>query len=89
MASHLTVLQNDLQGMVSATAQIATLQPLTARGGIAEILSQGTFLYSNPAQTFMASHVKSLAQITALSEFFKSVVRLPAFVPLLPAIYLQ
>ncbi|PLW04700.1 hypothetical protein PCASD_15200 [Puccinia coronata f. sp. avenae] len=73
MASHLTVLQNDLQGMVSATAQIATLQPLTARGGIAEILSQGTFLYSNPAQTFMASHVKSLAQITALSEFFKSV----------------
>lgn len=74
MSSHMTVLQNNLQGIVSGTVQIATLQPLLAQGGIAEILREGSFLYSNPTQTFMTENVKALAQITALSEFFKSIV---------------
>ncbi|WAQ83143.1 hypothetical protein PtA15_3A510 [Puccinia triticina] len=73
MASHLTVLQNDLQGIVAATVEVATLQPLLAQGGIAEILREGSFLYKNPTQTFMADSVKDLAQISALSEFFKSI----------------
>ncbi|KNZ53599.1 hypothetical protein VP01_3191g2 [Puccinia sorghi] len=60
-------------GIVSGTVQIATLQPLLAQGGIAEILREGSFLYSNPTQTFMTENVKALAQITALSEFFKSI----------------
>jgi len=73
MSSHLTVLQNDLQGIVSGTVEIATLQPLLAQGGIAEILREGSFLYSNPTQTFMTENVKALAQISALSEFFKAI----------------
>jgi hypothetical protein len=81
MSSHLTVLQNDLQGVVAATVEVATLQPLLAQGGIAEILREGSFLYKNPTQTFMADNVKALAQISALSEFFKSIVSL-RFAPL-------
>ncbi|KAA1136583.1 hypothetical protein PGTUg99_035851 [Puccinia graminis f. sp. tritici] len=73
MSSHLTVLQNDLQGVVAATVEVATLQPLLAQGGVAEILREGSFLYKNPTQTFMADNVKALAQISALSEFFKSI----------------
>ncbi|POW20101.1 hypothetical protein PSHT_03895 [Puccinia striiformis] len=73
MASHLTVLQNDLQGVVAATVEVATLQPLLAQGGIAEILRDGSFLYKNPTQIFMADKVKDLAQISAMSEFFKSI----------------
>lgn len=49
------------------------MQPLLADGGIASVLQQGAFLYKNPTQVYLNENLKALAQITALSEFFKSV----------------
>ncbi|KAH9812751.1 hypothetical protein DFH28DRAFT_930695 [Melampsora americana] len=71
--THLTSLQNRLQGIVALTTKLGATAPIGAGNGLASVLQGGTFLTSNPARTDLQKAARDLAQITAISQFFKSI----------------
>ncbi|KAG0149603.1 hypothetical protein CROQUDRAFT_39536 [Cronartium quercuum f. sp. fusiforme G11] len=71
--SHLTALQNRMQGIVAITARSGAMTPILSNGGMASILKDGAFLSENPTEAHLAESSKALVQITALSEFFKAI----------------
>ncbi|EGG04612.1 uncharacterized protein MELLADRAFT_88663 [Melampsora larici-populina 98AG31] len=71
--THLTSLQNRLQGIVALTSKIGATAPIGAGNGLASVLQGGTFLTPNPVRTDLQKAARDLAQITAISQFFKSI----------------
>ncbi|CAH7668159.1 hypothetical protein BY996DRAFT_6429425 [Phakopsora pachyrhizi] len=71
--THLSELQNQLQSFVAMSMRLSTERPILEEGGIATSLKDGSFLYPNPTKFYLSEEVKALAQLTALSEFFKSI----------------
>ncbi|MBW0513198.1 hypothetical protein O181_052913 [Austropuccinia psidii MF-1] len=72
MEIHLNAVKNRIQGFVVATTKFATMNPLLAKGGLAEVLANGTFLNPNPGEDELQQGGKELAQITVLSNLFQS-----------------
>ncbi|KAH9816687.1 hypothetical protein DFH28DRAFT_890847 [Melampsora americana] len=71
--SHLSSLQNRMQGIVSLTTRAGAMAPILSDGGIASILAEGAFLSPNPTEAYLAKPSKDLVQLSALSEFFKAI----------------
>lgn len=71
--THLTSLQNRLQGIVALTSKLGATAPIGSGNGLAAVLQGGTFLTPNPARTDLQKAARDLAQITAISQFFKSI----------------
>jgi hypothetical protein len=53
---------------------MATMAPILAKGGLAEILQGGAYLNPNPNENELQEGGKALAQITALAQLFQSLV---------------
>lgn len=74
--THLTALQNRLQGIVALTSKLGVTAPVGASNGLAGVLQGGGFLVTNPDKTDLQKSARELAEITAVSEFFRSIVSL-------------
>ncbi|KAG0141488.1 hypothetical protein CROQUDRAFT_51618 [Cronartium quercuum f. sp. fusiforme G11] len=70
---HLNSLQNRIQGFVALTLKLGTMAPILADGGIASILSQGSYLIPNPTENKLQEGGRKLAEILILGQFFRSV----------------
>jgi hypothetical protein len=53
---------------------MATMAPMLAQGGLAEILKGGAYLNPNPTEYELQEGGKALAQITVLAQLFQSLV---------------
>ncbi|KAG0143612.1 hypothetical protein CROQUDRAFT_48623 [Cronartium quercuum f. sp. fusiforme G11] len=71
--THLTALQNRLQGIVALTSKLGITEPMGSSNGLASVLQGGSFLIPNPVKADLQKAALDLAQITAISEFFKSI----------------
>ncbi|PLW40379.1 hypothetical protein PCASD_07320 [Puccinia coronata f. sp. avenae] len=72
LESRLSSVQNRIQSYVAVNFKMATMAPMLAQGGLAEILKGGAYLNPNPTEYELQEGGKALAQITVLAQLFQS-----------------
>ncbi|KAI9614214.1 hypothetical protein H4Q26_009355 [Puccinia striiformis f. sp. tritici PST-130] len=72
LESRLSSIQNRIQSYIAVNFKMATMAPILAKGGLAEILQGGAYLNPNPNENELQEGGKALAQITALAQLFQS-----------------
>lgn len=56
------------------TLKLGTMAPILADGGLASILSQGSYLTPNPSVMKVEDSVRKFAELMVLGQFLRSVV---------------